>query len=310
MSGSPQPEIPSASAPGAQAPLAVEVSGLHKVFRTSRREGVHAVQGISLNIREGEVYGLIGPNGAGKSTTMKAILGLLAPTRGECRVFGLPSTLAIEKGLMGYLPENPYFYRHLSGRETLAFYGKLAGLRRQHLAREIDRLLALVGLDHAAKRRVGTYSKGMLQRIGLAQALIGDPRLVILDEPTAGVDPVGSREIRDMILAMKQRGLTVLLCSHLLEQVQEVCDSVGIIARGQLLVEGRMADLTRVDDQRELVVENCPESSWRDMVATFLASNPQVRVVRDGHPGSSLETLFLKALAHHANSSESSPDRH
>ena len=210
--------------------LAVEIQDLVKEFRPAgRKEPLRAVDKVSIRIAPGEVYGLIGPNGSGKSTTMKALLGLVQPDSGICRIFGNDSLRVDSRQDVGFLPENPYFYKHLSGSETLRFYGKLCGLRGASLESRVKELLALVDLAEAGNRRLGGYSKGMLQRIGLAQALIQEPRLVILDEPTAGVDPVGSRQIRDLILDLKKRGITVFLCSHLLEQVQEVCVRVGII---------------------------------------------------------------------------------
>ena len=175
---------------------AVQINHLTKEFPSPfRKSRVKAVDDVSLKIMSGEVYGLIGPNGSGKSTTMKALLGLLAPTSGSCHVFGKNSLKTDSRQEIGFLPENPYFYKHLSGEETLKFYARLCGLRGKDLKNRIDEMLEMVSLQDARKRRIGAYSKGMLQRIGLAQALIHDPRLVILDEPTAGVDPVGSRAV-------------------------------------------------------------------------------------------------------------------
>ena len=191
---------------------AVEVNNLTKVFRTGiGNQYVVAVDNLSFRVEAGEVYGLIGPNGSGKSTTMKVVLGLMAASKGEAKVFGLDSGDIRARNEIGFLPENPYFYKHLTGAETLKFYGKLCGIRGKKLKARVEELLEIVGLEDAAKRRLGGYSKGMLQRIGLAQSLVQNPRLVILDEPTAGVDPVGSREIRDLILRLKEEGYTVFL---------------------------------------------------------------------------------------------------
>src|SRR5436190_1045046 len=199
---------------------AVEVEHLTKVFKSGfSKKPVLAVRDLSIIVRPGEVYGLIGPNGCGKSTTMKVILGLLRATQGKARIFGRDSTSVASRSDVGFLPENPYFYKHLSGRETMHFYGKLCGLRGAELKERSEEVLALAGLTNAAERRVGGYSKGMLQRVGLAQALIHRPRLLILDEPTAGVDPVGSRRIRDLIMELKERGITIVVTSHLLEQI-------------------------------------------------------------------------------------------
>ena len=202
---------------------AVKVKNMTKVFSRGLKKSdyVVAVDNLSFEIGAGEVYGLIGPNGSGKSTTMKVALGLMAPNTGSVKVFGFDSGDIRARNEIGFLPENPYFYKHLTGAETLKFYGKLCGFRGSELKDRIGELLELVELEGASKRRLTGYSKGMLQRIGLAQALIQRPRLVILDEPTAGVDPLGSRQIRDLIIKLKEDGITVFLCSHLLEQVQD-----------------------------------------------------------------------------------------
>lgn len=236
---------------------AVEIEQIHKSFPGHwGRGGVYAVKGVSLQIPQGGVYGLIGPNGSGKSTIMKALVGLLSPDAGHCRVFGQPATAAANRREIGFLPENPYFYKFLTGEETVRFYGKLCGLSGKALRERTVELLDLVGLTEAAQRRVGGYSKGMLQRIGLAQALVQQPRLLVLDEPTAGVDPIGSRTIRDIILELKRRGMTVFLCSHLLEQVQEICDRVGILYQGCLIAEGTMDELTRDTRRCEVILRN------------------------------------------------------
>ncbi|MGA0177149.1 MAG: ABC transporter ATP-binding protein, partial [Chthoniobacterales bacterium] len=236
---------------------AVEIEHLTKVFPVPLRRGrIVAVRDLSLRVEKGEVYGLLGPNGSGKSTTLKILLGLVSATSGTTRVFGEESRSVRSRQDVGFVPENPYFYKFLTGAEAIRFFGKLSGMSGQALEVRVAELLELVGLADAAVRRVGSYSKGMLQRIGLAQALVQDPGLLVLDEPTAGVDPVGSREIRDLIIELKTRGKTVLLCSHLLSQVQEVCDRVGILARGALVREGRVEDLLTVGDRNEIVLEN------------------------------------------------------
>src|SRR5262252_6664460 len=217
----------------AEAHPAVAVQGLTKIFpvpfHPTRR--VIAVNDLSLRIERGEVYGLLGPNGSGKSTTLKIILGLVSPTRGRTEIFGRDSRLVESREAVGFLPENPYFYKYLSGAETLRFFGRLCGLRGAALRNRVNELLDLVGLNKARKRRLGTYSKGMLQRIGLAQALVHDPRLVVLDEPTAGVDPVGAAAMCELILQLKARGKTVLITSHLLGQIEDICDRVAILDR-------------------------------------------------------------------------------
>lgn len=235
---------------------AAQIEGLTKIFPVPmRRQKVVAVSDLNLEVREGEVYGLLGPNGSGKSTTLKILLGLVTPTRGTCKLFGEASSDYRSHRHVGFLPENPYFYKFLTAAETIRFYGKLAGLGGRKLEDRVGELLALVGMEDARDRRVGGYSKGMLQRIGLAQAMVQDPRLLVLDEPTAGVDPAGSRGIRDLILRLKGLGKTVLLTSHLLEQVQEVCDRVGIMSRGRMVREGRLEDLVEIRGQTEICIE-------------------------------------------------------
>ena len=241
----------------------------------------------------GEVYGLIGPNGSGKSTAMKALLGLVAPSSGDCAIFGKDSLKVDSRNEVGFLPENPYFYKHLSGKETLEVYGKLCGIRGATLKDRVAELLDLVGLADASHRRIGGYSKGMLQRIGLAQALIQKPRLVILDEPTAGVDPIGSREIRDLIFKLREQGITVFLCSHLLEQVQEVCDHVGIIFRGKMIKEGRLEDLIAIEDQTELIVKDADPALIAEIEA-LIARDAKAELIRSGKPRTTLERLFLR----------------
>ncbi len=275
---------------------AVEICNLVKDFKTSfRRKALRAVDAVSIRIMPGEVYGLIGPNGSGKSTTMKALLGLVAPTAGHCAIFGKDSLKVDSRNDVGFLPENPYFYKHLSGAETLRFYGKLCGLGGRRLRERVEELLDMVGLRNARDRRLGGYSKGMLQRIGLAQALIQEPRLVILDEPTAGVDPLGSRQIRDLILKLRAQGITVFLCSHLLEQVQEVCDRVGIIFQGRMIREGRLDDLIAIEDQTEIVLRDAsPELLAR--ITELVAGSPGTELLRSGKPRGTLERLFLREI--------------
>jgi ABC-2 type transport system ATP-binding protein len=273
---------------------AVEVNNLTKVFRTGiGNQYVVAVDNLSFRVEAGEVYGLIGPNGSGKSTTMKVVLGLMAASKGEAKVFGLDSGDIRARNEIGFLPENPYFYKHLTGAETLKFYGKLCGIRGKKLKARVEELLDIVGLEDAAKRRLGGYSKGMLQRIGLAQSLVQNPRLVILDEPTAGVDPVGSREIRDLILRLKEEGYTVFLCSHLLEQVQEVCDRIGIIFEGRMRREGKLEELIKIEKQTAMTLENAsPELLAK--IEDLVASEEGASIVETGHPRTTLERLFIQ----------------
>ena len=273
---------------------AVTLSGVTKVFPVPfQRRSIVAVRDLNLEVAVGQIYGLLGPNGSGKSTTLKIILGLVTPTRGKARIFGRESDRVASRESVGFLPESPYFYKFLTGEETLRFYGKLCGLRGANLKNRVEEMLALVGLTSARRRRLAGYSKGMLQRIGLAQALIQEPALLVLDEPTAGVDPAGAREIRDLILALKSRGITVLLSSHLLGQVQEICDRVGILANGVLVREGPLAELLGVENQTEFVVENASPGLLDEI--EVLTARSGARVMQRGPPRTSLEQLFLEA---------------
>ena len=275
---------------------AVRIENLTKIFPVPlRRQRVTAVRNISFEVRPGEVYGLLGPNGSGKSTTLKILLGLVTPNQGRAMIFGQDSRDYHSRRDVGFLPENPYFYKFLTAAETLRFYGKVCGMGGTILNKRIDELIHLVGLEDARDRRIGGFSKGMLQRIGLAQALIQDPRLVVLDEPTAGVDPAGSHQIRDLILDLKKRGKTVLLTSHLLEQVQEICDRVGIMARGEMIREGALADLVSVKNQTEFVIENAtPEI--RSQIEILLQNTP-AKLLSARQPQRSLESVFLELTA-------------
>jgi ABC-2 type transport system ATP-binding protein len=276
---------------------AVAVHGLTKIFPVPLHpsRGIVAVKDLDLRIEPGEVFGLLGPNGSGKSTTLKIILGLVSPTRGRTEIFGRDSRLVESREAVGFLPENPYFYKYLSGEETLRFFGRLCGLGGTGLKKQINELLELVGLTRARKRRLATYSKGMLQRIGLAQALIHDPRLVVLDEPTAGVDPAGSREIRDLILDLKRRGITVLLSSHLLAQAQEICDRVGILADGVLVREGRLQELIAIENQTELVIADASPQLVNEIESMINRSN--AKLIERRKSTTTLERLFLEATA-------------
>lgn len=273
---------------------AVLVKNLVKDFRGPfRGKMVNAVKDVSLSIAPGEVYGLIGPNGSGKSTTMKAVLGLVQPTSGACAVFGKDSSKVDSRNEVGFLPENPYFYKHLTAAETLRFYGKLCGMRGRLLKDRVEEMLELVSLQDARDRRLKGFSKGMLQRIGLAQALVQEPKLVVLDEPTAGVDPVGSRQIRDLILKLKGEGITVFLCSHLLEQVQEICDRVGIIHHGVLVNEGSLEDLISLNDRTEVILENASPELMKQ-IRELVGQSQEGDLISEGRARTTLESLFLR----------------
>src|SRR5205809_67551 len=229
---------------------AVLAENLTKVYKDFwGRDKVRALNELNLTIHRGEVFGLLGPNGSGKSTTIKLLLGLIFPSRGTATVLGRPAGDTGVNEKIGFLPEESYLYRFLNGEEILKFYGKLFKIDRRTLNRRVPELLDIVGLDaKSRKRKLREYSKGMARRIGLAQALINNPDLILLDEPTTGLDPIGTREMKDLILSLKQQGKTVLLCSHLLADVQDVCDRITILFRGQMMELGDVRDLLQVKD--------------------------------------------------------------
>ena len=273
----------------------VECRGLTKVFKDFwLRPRVTAVDGLDLAVRPREVFGLLGPNGSGKSTTIKLILGLLFPTRGVISVFGkLPTDTAI-KTRIGFLPEESYLYRFLNARETLDFYGRPFHLERRDRRRRMDMLLEMVGLEAVQRRPVGEYSKGMQRRIGLAQALINDPDLLILDEPTTGLDPLGTRQVKDLILMLRERGKTVLLCSHLLADVEDVCDRVTVLYGGKVRASGTVKELLTISDS--LVLETDPlEPATVERVRELLA-HEQKTLRKAEAPRKKLEELFLEIV--------------
>ncbi len=223
----------------------LEIQNLRVEFKPSaRHQPVKvAVDGLNLSVRPGEVFGFLGPNGAGKTTTMHVLLGFIRPTSGAVRLFGVNTSETFARQRIGYLPEQTYYYKFLNAEELLRFYGRIFGIARAELDRRIDAVLKLVELEDARKRLIKTYSKGMQQRVGLAQALINDPDLLILDEPTSGLDPIGRMKMREIIQRLKQEGKTVFFSSHELGEVETVCDRVGILRNGQLKTEGRVSDL-------------------------------------------------------------------
>ncbi len=272
---------------------AIAIDGLTKDFPVNLRGlRLRAVDDLTLRVPENQVFGLLGPNGSGKSTTIKAVLGLLAPTAGRCAIFGHSSVTVEARRDVGYLPEAPFFYRFLTGRELVTFYARICGVDRGRLRARVAEVIDWVALTEAADRRVGTYSKGMLQRIGLAQALVHDPRLLILDEPTAGVDPVGSAEIARLILELKNRGKTILISSHLLAQVEDVCDRVAILNRGKFVLEGEVRELVSAENRQAVVVEGLPVGAAEDMRA-WLAERG-ARLVAVEPVRTTLDRIFLQ----------------
>ncbi|MGL4420752.1 MAG: ABC transporter ATP-binding protein [Gemmataceae bacterium] len=277
--------------------VVVETRSLTKVYRDFwGRKKKTALNALDLQIHKGEIFGLLGPNGSGKTTTIKLLLGLLFPTTGDAFVFNEPAAKVEKNEKIGYLPEESYLYRFLNAEETLDFYGRLfdipAAVRKQRAAELID----MVGLNNDKKRILREYSKGMRQRIGLAQALINDPELVILDEPTSGLDPLGTRWMKDLIVSLKKKGKTILMCSHRLDDVQDVCDRIAILYGGDLQELGQVNRL--VEDQKRLEVRatgvQMSEDLKNDLAALFKKHGGDLESF--GHPTTTLEDLFLRIV--------------
>ncbi|MDO8349251.1 MAG: ABC transporter ATP-binding protein [Planctomycetota bacterium] len=271
----------------------VRVSGLTKVFKDFwGRPKARAVDNVGFEVRRGEVFGLLGPNGSGKSTTVKMLLGLLYPTKGVIEVFGRSPRHVATKARIGYLPEESYLYRYLDSRETLQFFGNLFQLPSDKRKERTEQLLDMVGLKNVQRRVVGEFSKGMQRRIGLAQALINDPDLVILDEPTAGLDPIGCREVKDLILALAKRGKTVILSSHLLADVQDVCDRVVIYYGGRIQAMGTLGELLTERDSLRITTPVLSRSTL-DRVLDILRTETSTDAIRIDSPTQNLESYFL-----------------
>lgn len=277
------------------APPVVQCLSLTKVFQDFwGRDKVLAVDHLDLEIQPGEVFGLLGPNGSGKSTTIKMLLGLLYPTTGAARVFGRPPTDTAVKSRIGFMPEESYLYRFLNAYETLDYYGRLFKLDRHERRRRTEQLIEMVGLRRAGRRTVGTYSKGMARRIGLAQALINDPDLLILDEPTTGLDPVGTSQIKDVIKALAEHGKTVLLCSHLLADVEDVCDRVCIMYGGKRRALGPVNELLERREVTQIVARQLDEKTIAQVRSVVAAAGSEVMAVE--HPTDRLEAFFLRVV--------------
>jgi len=273
----------------------IEIRNLTKVFRDFwGRPKVTAVKSLSLDVYKGEVFGLLGPNGSGKTTTLKMLLGLLFPTSGEISVLGRPANDVQKNERIGYLPEESYLYRFLNAEETLDFYGRLFDMPGAQRKQRADDLIKLVGLQGARRRALKEYSKGMTRRIGLAQALINDPDLILLDEPTSGLDPIGTREMKDLILDLKRQGKTIVMCSHLLADVQDVCDRIAILYAGELKISGRVEELLKSQGETQLTTTQLPPEALQ-AVDEVLARH-QAEVLSVDHPTNSLEDLFLKTV--------------
>tara|TARA_B100000683_G_scaffold261791_1_gene288126 strand:- start:2517 stop:3722 length:1206 start_codon:yes stop_codon:yes gene_type:complete len=284
----------------------VVVRSLEKVFRDFwGRPKAKAINDVSFEVRKGEVFGLLGPNGSGKSTTIKVLLGLLNPSRGVARIFGRSPRDVKTKERIGYLPEESYLYRYLNSAETLDFFGGLFALDGEEKKRRSEQLLEMVGLKGVQMRTVGEFSKGMQRRIGLAQALINDPDLVILDEPTAGMDPVGCREIKDLILNLKGRGKTVILSSHLLADVEDVCDRAVIYYGGKVQQYGTLEELLTERDSVQFTVPALSEMAQKE-VLEVMGRHVDRESIRVDNPSQNLESLFLNVVEEARASDETS----
>lgn len=281
----------------------VAISDLTKEFDIGLRGiKLRAVDNLSLSIPRGLVYGLLGPNGSGKSTTIKIVLGLMRATSGSCSVLGESAGKLNVRRRIGYLPEAPDFYRYLTGYELVAFYGRMAGVPEESLKAAVEHVLAMVDLTEAGRRKIGTYSKGMLQRAGLAQALVHDPDLVILDEPTAGVDPIGARLIADTIRRLKQEGKSVILSSHLLAQVEGVCDRVAILNRGQVILEGAVDELLQARSRRMALFEDLPPEK-EAALEVWLRDNG-AGLISIENPRTTLDQIFIEKIEAASRSKE------
>jgi ABC-2 type transport system ATP-binding protein len=276
--------------------IIVSVRGLTKIFKDFwGRAKARAVDAVDFDVRRGEVFGLLGPNGSGKSTTVKLLLGLLNPTKGHIEVFGHSPRHVATKSRIGYLPEESYLYRYLDSRETLEFFGNLFRLPSSDRTNRTEQLLEMVGLSQTSTRAVGEFSKGMQRRIGLAQALINDPDLVILDEPTSGLDPIGCREVKDLIIALARRGKTVILSSHLLADVQDVCDRVVIYYGGKVQAAGPLKELLATPDAIQITTPALSRQTMERVLETIRQNVAEDKVKIDT-PTQNLESYFLDVV--------------
>lgn len=275
--------------------IVIETRSLTKIYRDFwGRQKVRALSALDLQVRRGEIFGLLGPNGSGKSTTIKLLLGLLFPTSGQALVFGKDATDVTKNERVGYLPEESYLYRFLNAEETLDFYGRLFDMPAAVRKQRTEELIELVGLGWARRRQLREYSKGMTRRIGLAQALINDPELLLLDEPTSGLDPIGTREMKDLIKRLRDQGKTILMSSHLLPDVQDVCDRIAILHQGELKELGRVDELLTVQEVTQFKVRGLSKEAEDEIRAVIARHGGELVGVE--HPTLSLEELFLNIV--------------
>ncbi|MCH2115040.1 MAG: ABC transporter ATP-binding protein [Pirellulales bacterium] len=270
----------------------IQTRALSKVYRDFwGRQKVRALKALDLEVHRGEIFGLLGPNGSGKTTTIKLILGLLFPSAGEAVVLGKAATDVGKNERIGYLPEESYLYRFLNAEETLDFYGRLFDMTPETRQERVDTLIKQVGLDKARKRQLQEYSKGMTRRIGLAQALVNNPDLILLDEPTSGLDPIGTREMKDMILRLREEGKTIVMCSHLLADVQDVCDRIAILHQGELKELGRVDQLLTVEDITQIRARGLSEECKNEVSQVIARHSGEL--LEMANPTTTLEELFL-----------------
>ncbi len=276
--------------------VVIETIALTKIFKDFwGRDKVVAVDDLNLQIYQGEVFGLLGPNGSGKTTTIKMLLGLLYPTKGRAKIFGKSPQDVEVKSRIGYLPEETRLYRFLDSWETLDFYGRLFNIDSSERTRRAEALLEMVGLAPAAERPVGQYSKGMARRIGLAQSLVNDPDLLILDEPTSGMDPIGTRQIKDLLLELKKRGKTILLSSHLLADVEDVCDRIAIMYGGRMLCCGTIDELLTQQDEMQILIDRLDDEKLAQL-KQYIQKQLGVDVISITPPRKRLEPFFLSMV--------------
>ncbi len=274
----------------------IEARGLTKVFRDFwGRPKVRAVNGINLDVRRGEIFGLLGPNGSGKSTTIKMILGLLHPTSGQLSVLGESPRSVSVKTRIGFMPEESYLYKYLTADEILNFYANLYGMSGPHKIERVNALIEQVGLSKARDRRIGEFSKGMARRIGLAQALLNDPDLILLDEPTSGLDPIACREVKDLLLALARQGKTILICSHHLSDMQDICSRVAILLQGEVCATGSVQELLATPDTLKLTLQ-APSQTTLTAVLDLLERDTGTRPQVD-HTGRTLESVYIEKVS-------------
>lgn len=292
MSASTVAKAEKPASPDTASDVVIETRNLGKIYRDFwGRKKVAALKALDIEVRKGEIFGLLGPNGSGKSTTIKLIQGLLFPTSGRAFVFGKDARDVTKNERIGYLPEESYLYKFLNAEETLDFYGRLFDMPAELRKQRSEQLIKMVGLNQARRRQLKEYSKGMTRRIGLAQALINEPDLLILDEPTTGMDPIGSREMKDLIVRLRDEGKTILMCSHQLADVQDVCDRVAILHQGELRELGRVDSLLKVRDVTEIHAKQLSEETKQKIADLIRAEGGEVLTI--DNPTTTMEELFL-----------------